>query len=166
MVKKNIEKLKLNDIAKKLNLSTATISRAINPETRNLIKKDTLEKIDKFIKKYNYVPDRFAQMLSKGKSNTIGLLIQFDPSIFLNGYITDLLAGAVDEIRKTNYDLKIIPVDIDKDYSDINNIFSSNALDGLIVLNWRAYRDIAKKVKTGLNKNGVVIAATQNVIIL
>jgi LacI family transcriptional regulator len=157
MANKNMKKLKLEDIAKKLNLSKATISRAVNPQTRDLIKKDTLIKIDKFIKKYNYVPNRSAQMLSTQKSNTIGLLIQFDPDVFLSGYMIDLLAGVVDELRKTNYDLKIIPIDVAKDSCDMDNIFASNALDGMVVLNWRVYKDIAERLKTGLDKNIILI---------
>lgn len=63
----------LLDIAKKLNLSVSTISRALsNPEK---ISKQTRELIIKTAKEMNYVGNISASNLRKGKSNFIGLVI-------------------------------------------------------------------------------------------
>ena len=63
----------LKDIAKELNLSISTVSRAIrntgeiNPETRKAV-------LD-LAEKWNYKPNPLAMGLLKNKTNTIGIII-------------------------------------------------------------------------------------------
>ena len=85
------QKVTVDSIAKELSISVATVSRAINKETRRLVKKETLKLVEEVVKKYNYVPNRAAKMLSSRKTYTIGLLVQFDVNVFLEGYLVDII---------------------------------------------------------------------------
>ncbi len=63
----------IKDIAKLCNVSTSTVSRAINGESG--INKETKARILEVIKEHNFVPNSSARDLKKIKSNTIALLV-------------------------------------------------------------------------------------------
>lgn len=71
-----MKKIFLKDIAKDLNISKTAVSLVLNGKgDENKISKDTQNKIINFAKKHNYVPNQLARGLSRGKSETIGLII-------------------------------------------------------------------------------------------
>ena len=86
-------KMTIYEIAKKANVSIATISRAMNPETRSQVSPETLEKVDASIKKYQYTPNLAAKHLSKTSFKTIGVLFPHHAGIFLEDYYYKILAG-------------------------------------------------------------------------
>src|SRR5258708_31264523 len=66
--------MRIHDVAKTLDVSVATISRALNPATRHLVAEKTRKRIQKFVYQVGYVPNRTARELSTGKTSTIGLV--------------------------------------------------------------------------------------------
>ena len=71
-----MKKIFLKDIAKELNVSKTTVSLVLNNKgDENKISKDTQQKIIAYAKEHNYVPNHLARGLSRGKSETIGLII-------------------------------------------------------------------------------------------
>ena len=56
-----MESSTLKDIAAKLNLSVATVSRAVN--NKEYVKKETRERVMKALEEYNYVPNEVARSL-------------------------------------------------------------------------------------------------------
>lgn len=69
-------KLYLKDIAKNLNLSKTAVSLVLNNKgDENKISRETQEKIIAYVKEHNYMPNQLARGLSRGKSETIGLII-------------------------------------------------------------------------------------------
>ncbi|QQK07786.1 LacI family DNA-binding transcriptional regulator [Miniphocaeibacter halophilus] len=65
--------MNIYDIAKKANVSTATVSRVLNnPET---VKEETRKKVQKIIDKYGYKPSHIARGLATNKTNTIGIMV-------------------------------------------------------------------------------------------
>ncbi|WP_228237844.1 LacI family DNA-binding transcriptional regulator [Allomuricauda sp. M10] len=71
-----MKKIYLKDIAKNLNVSKTAVSLVLNNKgDENKISKETQERIIAYAKKYNYVPNQLARGLSRGKSETIGLII-------------------------------------------------------------------------------------------
>lgn len=78
-----MKKLYLKDIAKSLGLSKTTVSFVLNDKgDANKINKDTQKRILDFAKKYNYKPNQLARSLSRGKTETIGLIIPNISDIF------------------------------------------------------------------------------------
>src|SRR2546421_587688 len=67
--------MRIHDVAKKLQVSVATISRALNPMTRDLVAPKTRRRIEKFVQRVGYVPNRTARELSTGKTRTIGVVL-------------------------------------------------------------------------------------------
>lgn len=71
-----MKKVFLKDIAKELNVSKTAVSLVLNNKgDENKISQDTQQKIIAYAKKHNYVPNQLARGLSRGKSETIGLII-------------------------------------------------------------------------------------------
>lgn len=77
----------IKDVAKKANVSTATVSRIINnlPGYSEKTKKKVLEAI----KELNYQPNALARGLINRRTHTIGVILPH----FLNSYATQLLNG-------------------------------------------------------------------------
>ena len=94
-MKKEVTTLK--KLGKILNLSTSTVSRALNDHPD--ISEATIEKVKKLAQSMNYVPNMFAQGFRQQKSNIIGVLV---PSIthHLHGTI---LKGILDEASFRGY---------------------------------------------------------------
>jgi len=71
-----MKKVFLKDIAKDLNISKTAVSLVLNDKgDENKISKGTQKRILDYAKKHNYVPNQLARGLSRGKSETIGLII-------------------------------------------------------------------------------------------
>lgn len=71
-----MKKLFLKDIAKNLNVSKTAVSLVLNDKgDENKISQVTQQRIITYAKKHNYVPNQLARGLSRGKTETIGLII-------------------------------------------------------------------------------------------
>ena len=78
-----MKRIFLKDIAKDLKVSKTTISLVLNNKgDENKISKETQRRIIAYAKKHNYVPNQLARGLSRGKSETIGLIIPNISDIF------------------------------------------------------------------------------------
>ncbi|KGE13745.1 LacI family DNA-binding transcriptional regulator [Sphingobacterium deserti] len=78
----------IKSIAKALNLSPATISRALNDSHE--IKQATKDRVLAYAKAHNYRPNPFAKNLKTGKTNLIGVVIPFLSSPFFLEFIEEL----------------------------------------------------------------------------
>jgi DNA-binding LacI/PurR family transcriptional regulator len=67
------KKITINDIARALNISKSTVSRALRPNSD--INKETRRKVLEFVEKNDYEPDQLAKSLRTGKSYTIGVIV-------------------------------------------------------------------------------------------
>jgi len=97
MFGKTNKKTNIKDLAKKLNLSVSSVSRALNGH-KNISKK-TREKILKLAKKYNYVPDPSARRLASKKSDTIAFIATTTPKapdFVLLEFLTGISIGIKD----------------------------------------------------------------------
>ncbi len=71
-----MKKTSLNDIAKHLGVSKTLVSFVLNGRAEEFrINKDVCKKVIEAAKELNYQPNRIAQGLRTGKTNTIGLII-------------------------------------------------------------------------------------------
>ena len=89
------------DIARKLALSSATVSRALTDNPA--INKNTRKKIKEAAKELGYRRNNFASNLRKQKTNTIGVILHELNSNF----ITSVLAGIEKVTTEAGYDLII-----------------------------------------------------------
>ena len=77
--------MKLEEVAKLANVSTATVSRVVN--NSGLVKPSTRARVMKAIANLNYHPNLHARTLAGGKSRTIGVIVSnLDNPFFLDVY--------------------------------------------------------------------------------
>ncbi|GAF04096.1 LacI family DNA-binding transcriptional regulator [Saccharicrinis fermentans] len=118
----------IKDIAKELNVSVATISRAFNDKYD--IRKDTKEMILKKAREMGYTPNSIAKRLIQKRSYTIGVMI---PE-FTNMFFPKVIVGIQDTLIKAGYQALIMISNEDqKAEIDILNKLKENMVDGLII---------------------------------
>mgnify|MGYP001161114178 CR=1 FL=1 len=91
------KKTNITDLAKKLNLSVSSISRALNGHSN--ISKKTTDRIIKAARKLNYIPDPSARRLASKKSDTIAFIATIVPSapdFVLLEFLTGISMGIKD----------------------------------------------------------------------
>jgi LacI family transcriptional regulator len=115
------------DIAQKLELSSATVSRALT--NHSAVNKNTRKKIQDAAKELGYRHNTFASNLRKQKTNTIGLIVHELNSNF----ITSVLAGIEKVTTEAGYDLIIAhsSESFEKEAANALNLFHKR-VDGLI----------------------------------
>jgi len=115
------------DIALKLDLSSATVSRAL--KNHPAINKNTKKKIQDKAKELGYRHNTFASNLRKQKTNTIGVIVHELNSNF----ITSVLAGIEKITTEAGYDLIIAhsSESFEKESANALNLFHKR-VDGLI----------------------------------
>lgn len=115
------------DIAQKLALSSATVSRALKDHPA--INKNTRRKIQQTAKEMGYRANTFASNLRKQKTNTIGVMVHELNSNF----ITSVLAGIEQVTTEAGYDLLIAhsSESFKKEAANAMNFFHKR-VDGLI----------------------------------
>jgi len=130
-------KTTIKEIAKKANLSIATVSRAINPDTRYLVGKTTFKRITTIIEREHYFPSQSARRLVTGKSYNI--VIFFKPefkSAFYNDYFSKMFAGAMSAVEDTPYNLLISLIRDEKNVFEIDEAIYQLDVGAAILCNF------------------------------
>ncbi|MEN8186427.1 MAG: LacI family DNA-binding transcriptional regulator [Bacteroidota bacterium] len=118
----------IKDIARKLNISVSTVSRAmrnaydINPETK--------KKVLKLAEELDYEPNALAKSLVQKRTNTIGVIV---PELDVH-FFASCIRGIQEEAHERGY--KILIAQSNEDYElEVENIQAmvSSRLDGLIL---------------------------------
>jgi len=115
------------DIAQKLALSSATVSRGL--KNHPAINKNTRKRIQETAKALGYRHNNFASNLRRQKTNTIGVIVHELNSNF----ITSVLAGIEKVTTEAGYDLIIAhsSESFEKEAANASNLFHKR-VDGLI----------------------------------
>lgn len=132
-------KITIYNLAEKLDVSIATVSRAINPETRPKVAPDTLRKIDEAIRKSGYTPNIAAKNLSRSAFKSIGTLFPHHSGIFLESYYSNILCGVADALIDSDHHLKTVMLKCRDEKWDCYNFKLGEGIDGLIVTHWHAF---------------------------
>jgi LacI family transcriptional regulator len=124
-----MEKAKtLKDIARKLNMSISTVSKALNNDacTSALTK----ERVQKQAMEWNYIPNESARHFKLNKSFMVGLII---PDL-LDSFFIMAINGIEEIARKENYNIFLTQSheDIVKEENIVNTMIR-NRVDGVIV---------------------------------
>ncbi len=117
----------IHDLAKELNISASTVSRALNDNPR--ISKATKDKIKALADKLGYQPNTIASNLRTQKTNTIGIVVPLINRHFFSTFIT----GVEDVAFEAGYNVIISQSKdkLDKESRVVRSLFS-NRVDGLI----------------------------------
>jgi LacI family transcriptional regulator len=123
-----MENLNIKDLARILNLSTSTVSRAFNDN--NDIKKETKERILSLARELNYLPNHYASNLREQKSETIAVIV---PEI-ANNFFSKAINGIERVMKGKGYHILIYLTDddFDKEVSFVKSL-SNGRVDGIIM---------------------------------
>lgn len=118
----------LKDIARKLNMSISTVSKALNNDIT--ISTLTRERVNKLSKEWGYIPNESARNFKLNKSLTIGLIL---PDL-LDQFFIAAINGVEEIAEKGRYNIIISQTheDVEKE-KNIANVMIKNRVDGLIV---------------------------------
>lgn len=119
----------IKDVAKKANVSVATVSRVIN--NTGYVNHETRKIVTDAIDELGYVPNELARSLFKKKSNIIGLIVPHISTYFFG----ELIESLEDAITKSGYKLMIFnskdDIELEKKYINVLNQYN---IDGLILV--------------------------------
>jgi len=122
------KRLTLKLIAKELDVSVSTVSKALRDSAE--ISEDTRQKIKAFAKLYNYKPNNIALSLKNRKSKTIGVII---PEI-VHHYFTTVISGIEKVANEKGYHVIICTSNNSFDKEVINmEILANGSTDGFIL---------------------------------
>ncbi|AGA79084.1 LacI family DNA-binding transcriptional regulator [Echinicola vietnamensis] len=118
----------IKDIAKALNISSSTVSRALKDYPG--ISKETKEKVKALAKKLNYRPNAVALSLRKSKSSTIGVII---PEV-VHFFFSTVISGIEEVAYANGYNVILLQTNenIAREIAAVDTIIS-NQVDGLLV---------------------------------
>lgn len=123
-----MDRVTMEDIAERADVSINTVSRALNdkPDINDQTKKEILRIADEL----NYQPNRFAQGLRSSKTSTLGVIV----ADILNPFFSALLKGIEQAAREEGY--SIIVQDSDENYENEKSAVQttmSEQVDGLLI---------------------------------
>lgn len=120
----------INDLAKRVGLSKASVSRALNGKQD--VDPETRKRVLKFAAQMGYVPSASARALSNGHSNCLGLLV---PSLTWP-WILEVLRGVAEEIERSGYSLILYTIagGADSERAFISQVVPAGAVDGLALM--------------------------------
>jgi LacI family transcriptional regulator len=122
------KKITLKQIAKELDVSVSTVSKALKDSSE--ISADTKEKIKAFAKLYNYKPNNIALSLKNRKTKTIGIII---PEI-VHHFFTTVIQGIEHVANEKGYNVIICLSNNSFDKEVLNLEFLANgSTDGFIM---------------------------------
>jgi LacI family transcriptional regulator len=147
----------INDIARLASVSKKTVSRVINQSP--LVQEATRARIQAVIDKFGYVPDPQARGLAFRKSFLIGLVYD-NPNA---QYIVNLMEGALDAVRNSEYEVVVHPCDRKKpDFiSGVRRFVERQKLRGVILLPPISENDELTRALTAADCSYVRITYTQ-----
>lgn len=119
----------IKDVAKRANVSVATVSRVIN--NTGYVNVETRKIVEVAIDELGYVPNELARSLFKKRSNIIGLIVPHISTYFF----AELIESIEDAVNKNGYKLMIFnskdDIELEKKYLNFLNQYN---VDGLILV--------------------------------
>ena len=123
----------IKELARKLNLSTTTVSNVIHDKTHE-VSVSTIERVEKALEEYDYVPNINARNLAQNKSKIIGLAMKpradKSSNIFKDPFISEVIGGIEKTVREAGYFMMIYASD---DMNELLKQVSTWNVDGLLL---------------------------------
>lgn len=141
-------KITIVDVAKKANVSVATVSRVMNGNYP--VKLETKERVLSAIKELNFIPNMQAREFTKQQSTIIGIVV---PSIN-NMFFPEVVNGIDSELKSTDFSLVLSCTNNNKkeEMRCINDLLSRNVAGIIVVdpntnnINSNFYKNISDKI--------------------
>ncbi|MBI9093563.1 MAG: LacI family DNA-binding transcriptional regulator [Sphaerochaeta sp.] len=153
-MKKISKKMNITEIARRANVSIATVSRAINNPEK--VRKETLQLIQNEIEKSNYMKNSLGLQLRTNKTYTIGLI---HTSLEMNFY-SQIAQGIEETARKQHYNLILCNSADDPEIEEKQlQILFEKQVDGIIIAPTKYNLELIKKIQL----NGVPVCCIDRI---
>lgn len=141
------EKTTIYDIAKELNISAATVSRALNNNPK--ISESTCKLVMETAAKLNYKQNKLAQALRSGRSNNVGVIV---PRIDSN-FFASIIRGIEEELHPHKYHVIICQTheNEEREIENINTLLNAQ-VDGIMISITNESEENEKTIKRVLDK--------------
>ncbi len=95
----------IRDVAKQLNLSITTVSRALDgyPD----VAEATRERVLQVARELGYLPNKAARQLRRKRTDTIGYVLTSSSPRFSGAYFDEFVSSLADEAANNHYDLRV-----------------------------------------------------------
>lgn len=124
------KKVTIADIAKDLNLSTSTVSRAISGKGR--VSKETVQRVMDYVEKFNYNLDITTKMGRDSRSNNILFLLPMEQNAIDMPFFHNCLLGATSIAEQYFYDILVLEQQKDN-ITSIQRVVRNNKIKGVIL---------------------------------
>lgn len=124
------KKMTIDDIARELQVSKTTVSRAISGKGR--ISKSTRERVIRYIQEMNYKPNAIAKGLAQQKTYNIGFVMPNDYSLVDLPFFQKCMLGVSEIASSFDYDVLISTVS-EGDISQLERMVDNHKVDGVIL---------------------------------
>ncbi|MCR5717258.1 MAG: LacI family transcriptional regulator [Lachnospiraceae bacterium] len=123
----------IKEIAAKLNMSTTTVSNVIHGKTKE-VSPQTIERVEEFLKKVDYVPNMNARNLAQNESKVIAFAMKARKdkytNLLMDPFVSELVGGIEETVRNAGYYMMIY---ISSDITEIMRQVSTWNVDGLLL---------------------------------
>ena len=147
------EYMNIKKLAKKLDLSITTISRALGGYSD--VSEKTRQRVKKFATKYNYSPNPYASVLATGKTKTVGYVLPIygtNNSVLNQGNFFQFISGMSDELFSESIQLQILFArSEDEEIKAYKKLILEQKIENIVLQNIKT-NDLRIKL---LNKNKV-----------
>jgi LacI family transcriptional regulator len=137
-------KATIHDIARALNITASTVSRALNDNPR--ISEETKKAVLKAAKKLHYQPNHLAAALRNGKSNIIGIIV---PTVDRASF-SSVVRGIEEIANQAKYNVMIAQTydNYEKEVATVNALLNAR-VDGIIASHGKSTKDFShfQKIK-------------------
>ncbi|MFN8485474.1 MAG: LacI family DNA-binding transcriptional regulator [Anaerolineae bacterium] len=128
----------LKDIARELNLSVTTVSRALYGYDD--VAQQTRQRVWSAAAEMGYVPDTTAQRLRKGRTDTLGFVIPTFGPRFSDPFFTEFLAGIGNQASDLGFDLLVSTrAPGPQEQAAYRRLVEGRLVDGLILVRTRRH---------------------------
>ncbi len=134
----------IRKLAEQLNVSTCTVSRALNDHPG--VSEKTRKRVQQAALDFGYVPNQAGRSLRKGVTNTVGFMMESGGTSTenLDNY-DNFFVGVVDGIKSAfarhKLDLILLPCSVDDDPNEYLQRIVSRGLVDAVILSATMYRD-------------------------
>lgn len=125
-----IRRATIDDVARRASVHKATVSRALNAETRHQVRAATVERVEQAAAELGYVPNAMARGLRTSSSKTIGVVI---PDL-TNPFFPPIIRGIQNYLQPRGYTVLLANTDSSEtvERSALESLLGRR-VDGLIV---------------------------------
>ena len=150
----------LRDIAQYVGVHPSTVSRVLNPGTRQMVTEEIAIKVDNAAEMLGYRPNTFAQSLKTNRSYTVGVLV---PDLANPAYAS-IIKGIDRALEEAGYSVIVANSDntIEREKRNLAK-FQERQVDGLIIATARRKDDLVLKFKDEGTPFVLAVRSTEDV---